>query len=137
MAACSMGDIDTVSSLIARGAKLNEVEKQDGWNALCFATAFGHYEIVMLLLEQKDADIQVIDEYGHSLLHMASSEGRVDLVKLFLQKGVDPSLEDVEGNTALTLAENTEVFDILEHVRTMSLMDHGEKEQEKKDLTMV
>ena len=133
MSACAVGNVSAVSSLLARGASVNEKEREDGWPALFFAVAHKHSEAAVLLLECPDIDIQAVDSYGQSVLHLAASEGCIDLLRLFLQKGVDVFWEDVEGNKALAVAESEEARELLKHAEAVSERDHEEDEKEEEE----
>ena len=45
-----------------------------------------------------------MDPKGNSLVAMAAAEGDVKMVKLMLSKGINPNLQNVDGNTALHYA---------------------------------
>ncbi|KAL5495278.1 hypothetical protein ACEPAI_741 [Sanghuangporus weigelae] len=50
-------------------------------------------------------DVNAIDEYGFTALHLACDRGNVESVKVLLRKGADASLKDSDGLSALELAE--------------------------------
>ena len=130
MAAACSGNTSAMSSLLSRGANVNDKEKEDGWSALFFAVAHKRTEAALLLLDCPEIDLRMVDSYGQSLLHLASSEGCIELLEVFLQKGVDVDWQDVEGNTAFDVAESEEAKQILKHAETMSRGEYREEEEE-------
>lgn len=50
------------------------------------------------------ADPNMRDDYGHSPLHVACTQGHTDTARMFIDAGVDPNMRDEWGNTPLHLA---------------------------------
>jgi CDK inhibitor PHO81 len=59
---------------------INQLDKLNGWPALCYAASEGHAETVKALLQAK-ADPNVLDEDGYSALYYACWEGHVNCIK--------------------------------------------------------
>ena len=70
------------------GAELNHVEN-DGWSALHFATAEGHYEIVELLLHL-GIDPNIRNNADKSALDMAQDEEGYEDIALLLEPVTSP-----------------------------------------------
>lgn len=51
-----------------------------------------------------DANVNAVNPYGNSALHLAASNGDENMVRLLVQYGADVSLTDEKGNTALHVA---------------------------------
>jgi ankyrin repeat protein len=66
-----------------------------------------------LLLDQ-GAEINCQDDCGNTVLHLACWKGLADIVRLLLQRGADPSLEDHRACKAIDLAREDEIRELLE-----------------------
>ena len=80
-----------------------------GWQPLIWAARVDHREIAVQLLEN-GAKINEQEHAGsqsnkYSPLHVAALKGHAEMVELLLDWGADPSLKDVNGNSALQMAE--------------------------------
>ena len=69
-------------------------------SALIYASAWGHAEIVQLLLN-RGANINMVDGRGRGAVFEASYWGRWDIVKLLLERGANPRIQDEQGYAAL------------------------------------
>lgn len=116
MDAARSRSLAAVKLLIDRGADVNARTKRNN-TAIAAAASFGNPGIVKLLLE-KGARIDVLDERNYSpLMYAAYSEAMpVEIVRMLIAKGADPSVEG-EGETALSLAKKrgeTEVVRLID-----------------------
>jgi ankyrin repeat protein len=57
-------------------------------------------------------NVNVQNKYGHTLLHIASMEGSVDVVQLLLREGALLEVKDDNGDTALYHAAGTDRFEV-------------------------
>lgn len=73
MFAARVGDLDTAKLLLSRGVDINDSSVEDG-PALVIASAWGHEELAMYLLEQ-GADPKGVDANGMTALHYAMRDG--------------------------------------------------------------
>ena len=98
-------DIETVRYLLERGAKSNGVVGVVERPLLNIAILYGYTEIVELLLEY-DADPNNWDIHGNMAIHLAISMGRIEIVKMLLDKGTT-HLDNINnaGQTPLDFAE--------------------------------
>eukprot|EP01106_Pelomyxa_sp_JSP_P004437 TRINITY_DN1690_c0_g1_i2.p1 TRINITY_DN1690_c0_g1~~TRINITY_DN1690_c0_g1_i2.p1 ORF type:complete len:193 (+),score=73.50 TRINITY_DN1690_c0_g1_i2:32-610(+) len=99
----SEGDLAHVSALLDSGRAAVSDHDDDGRTALLWAADRGHAPVVAELLK-RGADVNHQDVDGQTALHYAVSCGHADLVKLLLAvPGIDTSLRDTDGSTALEL----------------------------------
>jgi ankyrin repeat protein len=91
---------------IAR-ATLNEfgIDATDGHGrtALIHSVFENKFEFVRWLTHN-GANIHHQDRIGYSSLHFAAQEKHVDIARFLLEKGADPNLPDIHGNTSLWTA---------------------------------
>lgn len=88
MLAARTGKIAPVKTLLAHGADVNAVAGETGQTALMWAAAEGHTEVVNALLAV-DAERTARLDSGFTAFLFAVREGRLDVVRLFLETGSD------------------------------------------------
>lgn len=89
--------------LLKHGAKV-DARNAEGATALHDAALAGQRAVAAALLDA-GAPIDARDSESQATpLHRAASWGRVDVVKLLLERGADARLTDKSGHTALDLA---------------------------------
>ena len=85
-------------TLIALGADVNAQRTDDKVTPLFLASCWNHYMAVRLLLENgADANIPCVN--GRSPLHMAASDGFLNVGRLLLDYGADVNIPDIDGYT--------------------------------------
>ena len=97
------GDLELVLALIARGADINK----PGWAPLHYAATKGSVPIVRELLD-KSAYIDAESPNGTTPLMMAAMYGTPEVVKILLEAGADPTIQNGLGLTALDFAKTME-----------------------------
>jgi len=68
------------------------------------ASKFNQLNFLKYIVEQKSADIDILDKSGRSALHFAAQANNYDLIKYLYKQGANPELKDIFGNTPLKLA---------------------------------
>jgi hypothetical protein len=115
-AAALHGELESVTALIARGARANlpvaaalgrigdfrrllpSADGRDRHLALALAAQFGHVEIVRLLLDAGEDPNRYNPIGGHSHatpLHQAAGAGNGELVRLFVERGARVDIKDI------------------------------------------
>ena len=110
---CRLGDVKICKLLIDHKASINSVNRYNG-SALMYATAFGHTDIVELLLKSSDdIDVNKIGKNGYSTLEYATKFGYNDITKLLLK--CDNIQIDSEMNfyNACVIQQNEEICKLL------------------------
>ncbi|KAK7491166.1 hypothetical protein BaRGS_00017603 [Batillaria attramentaria] len=109
--AAAMGDLCTVSVLLARGAKVN-ARNHNGCTPLWNAVRGGHLQVIEHLLGQDNIDVDCPCDDTFLLrycectsrttaLSLAVQNQNADVVRALLSKGAAPDLADVSGRTPL------------------------------------
>jgi ankyrin repeat protein len=117
MFAAFNGHRQVVSFLLTGGAAV-DFKDGNGRTALMYAASGPFVETVEVLLDAgAEIDIQGTLE-GFTALMTAAAEGQTEVVRLLLERGADPTLKDVDGDTALSFARqngHTAVVERLEN----------------------
>jgi ankyrin repeat protein len=99
------GHTEIMKKLIEKGALVNEPDSY-GRTALMMASSGPYPAAVKLLLDhQADPNIADTDEHFTALMY-AAAEGHLDVVRILLSYRADPALKDVDGDDAITFANN-------------------------------
>uniref|UniRef100_A0A8D2CU35 Ankyrin repeat domain-containing protein 26 n=1 Tax=Sciurus vulgaris TaxID=55149 RepID=A0A8D2CU35_SCIVU len=105
--AASMGNVAKVQHILILGENgVNDKDKKNR-TALHFACAYGHPEVVTLLVERK-CDIDICDSDSSTALMKAIQCQEEECATILLEHGADPNVMDSSGNTALHYAVYTE-----------------------------
>jgi uncharacterized protein len=91
MTCASSGSADAVRMLIARGAGVNAKEPSENQDALMWAAAEHHPDVVRTLIEA-GADLQARTRKGFTALHFAAREGDLEVTRLLLGAGVNVNI---------------------------------------------
>ncbi|KAF5635889.1 ankyrin repeat [Fusarium sp. NRRL 52700] len=91
-----------------------------GYTPLAVAISTSNKDIAKHLIEQ-GANVNTFSPNYGSILHLATSAGSLDLVKLLLGAGADPDLVDLEYGesvlyTALGIADNTKLKEMVRYL---------------------
>ncbi|XP_029391222.1 ankyrin repeat domain-containing protein 30A isoform X2 [Mus pahari] len=105
--AASVGDVAKVQHILILGKSgVNDRDKKDR-TALHLACAYGHPEVVTLLVERK-CEIDARDSENNTALIKAVQCQEEECAAILLDHGADPNVVDSSGNTALHYAVYSE-----------------------------
>ena len=99
MLAANANDLASANLLIEAGASVN----RPNWTPLHYAASKGNTEMMRLLIDN-DAYIDSESPNGTTPLMMAAYYATPKAVKLMLEEGADPTLQNKDGQTALDMA---------------------------------
>jgi ankyrin repeat protein len=103
MLAARAGSVEAVSLLVSAGTDLNVVEATTGQDALMWAAAERHNDVVQLLLD-KGARADSKSKSGFTALHFAARTGDIGTARLLLTAGANLNETAVDGSTPLLVA---------------------------------
>uniref|UniRef100_A0A8P4K2F7 Poly [ADP-ribose] polymerase n=1 Tax=Dicentrarchus labrax TaxID=13489 RepID=A0A8P4K2F7_DICLA len=101
--AAGFGRKDVVDFLLQNGANVH-ARDDGGLISLHNACSFGHAEVVSMLLHH-GADANARDNWNYTPLHEAAIKGKIDVCIVLLQHGAESTIRNIDGRTALDLAE--------------------------------
>ncbi len=112
MYAAFNGHKEIMEQLIKKGAAVNLTDNF-GRTALMFASSGPYPDAVKLLLTNQ-ADPNIADKEEHfTALMYAAAEGQTEIVRILITYKADPKLKDIDGDNALTFAQNNGHPDIV------------------------
>lgn len=78
-----------------------EIADEEGWTVLFYAARDGENAFIIKLIEH-GANINAIDKYLRTPLHLAAQEYHVEAAHLLIQNGAKVDPQDIHGNTPLS-----------------------------------
>ncbi len=103
MLAAFNGHTETLQVLLNAGADVT-LRDSSGRTPLMFAST-GPFPSAVRLLLKNGSEVNAVDSLEHfSALMFAAGEGLSPIVELLLEAGADPTLKDVDGDTAANFA---------------------------------
>jgi len=110
--AAAAGDIEEVSLLLKQGHLANEALLIIGIRPLTLAAAYGHADVVRVLLEH-GAEVNAEDFTGWTALHAGSFTGDSETVSLLLDRGAVSRSDRWFLRSPLKIAETLDHKDII------------------------
>ncbi|GEM_PF-1070754 len=109
--AAEAGDIETVKQMLAKGADASAMGPNSG--ALHCAAAYGHREIVQLLL-QNGANPNVADNQSFYPIHLATAYKHIDIVQDLIAHGAKTDVVTSSQGTILHVAAANDFYELLQ-----------------------
>ena len=103
--AAKAGDLVLFQYLIGKGSDVYR-RNRDGMNCLHIAAEDGHLRLCKVLLENYKLNLELIDDYGCSVLLCAAKSGNLALVQYLIEKGGNVDIQDRNGMNILHIAAN-------------------------------
>jgi ankyrin repeat protein len=95
--------------------------------AVCVCSQLGYIEGVRCLLIEWNASVNLVDKYGQTALHLALSNGHLNIARLLIERNASVNLVHKYGRTALHLASSKGHLDIarllIEHNASVDLVN--------------
>lgn len=110
--AAKRGNLAFLEECLANGVSVNALDKANN-TALYWAAHAGHVTCIIPLLQCSNIDLNVQNKIGDSALHAAAWKGRAEAVAILLEHGADVMLTNCEGKTAMDIANDPQVIDLI------------------------
>ena len=121
---CKVGDLREVKRLV------EEEHVDPSYAGLCYASEFGHLDIVKYFLEERKCNVECRDPLGQTPLHYATRGGRLAVVKYLIEeKGCNPMYRDASGWTTLHCACKSGNLDRVKYLVEERKIDPCQHEQ--------
>lgn len=115
-----INDIETVKELIEGGVNVN-ARDIDNNPALIKAMSCNNLEMIELLVQNK-ANIEIVDDYGMTLLHIACKYGaNLKIIKYLVEAGVSVYATNYMNETPLDIAKRCERLEIIQYLESIEL----------------
>ncbi|XP_059363827.1 B-cell lymphoma 3 protein homolog [Carassius carassius] len=106
------GDKTLAQILLKNGAEVNAGDNKSGRSPLVHAVENNFTDIVVFLIES-GCDVNAQSYSGNTALHSACGRGHIEIVRVLLKNGADSSLKNNHNDTAIMVAKNKKVSDVL------------------------
>ena len=113
MCASEKGHLEVVRELCVRGANVNAARTDNGVTSLMCASQEGHLEIVRELCDHGANVNAAKTNDGSTSLILASYNGHLEIVRALLKAGANLRLKNKHGKTALSLADNRAIKNLI------------------------
>lgn len=120
--AAGYNQIKVVEFLLENGAD-STIRDAGGLTPLHNASSFGHVEVAALLIKSCPEILNLTDKWGYSALHEAAQKARTQVCSLLIEQGIDVTIKNNQGQTALDLAGSSDIRVLLEDAMPKSKLN--------------
>ncbi|XP_051574643.1 NF-kappa-B inhibitor cactus-like isoform X2 [Myxocyprinus asiaticus] len=113
------GDTKLAKILLDSGAEFNAGDNKSGRSPLIHAVENNSNDMVNLLIES-GCDVNAQSYSGNTALHSACGRGQIEIIRILLKNGADSSVKNNHNDTAIMVAKNKKVSDVLRGKGTRS-----------------
>ncbi|XP_016142825.1 B-cell lymphoma 3 protein homolog isoform X2 [Sinocyclocheilus grahami] len=106
------GDKKLAKILLKNGSEINAGDNKSGRSPLVHAVENNFTDMVIFLIES-GCDVNTQSYSGNTALHSACGRGHIEIVRVLLKNGADSSLKNNHNDTAIMVAKNKKVSDVL------------------------
>ncbi|XP_050988128.1 B-cell lymphoma 3 protein homolog isoform X1 [Labeo rohita] len=106
------GDKKLARILLKSGAEINAGDNKSGRSPLVHAVENNFTDMVIFLIES-GCDVNAQSYSGNTALHSACGRGHIEIVRVLLKNGADSSVKNNHNDTAIMVANNKKVSDVL------------------------
>jgi len=110
--AAERGNVDMVKYLLEKKVNINS-KTREGYTPLHKSVLAGKLEVAKLLIENGGQYDEKSGPKGNSIFHDGAERGWLKIVEYLLELGFDINALDSEGNSALSKAMSTSMFDVV------------------------
>lgn len=121
---------DIVSLLLERGANIHDIDMNSGNTPLMNAIVRDNTEIAINLLG-RDALIDVANSQGNTPLHLVALTGNKLIAEDLIFRGADIDAVNIQGKTPLQLAMDSGNQDMINLLRTATMLKRIQNERHK------
>ena len=116
--AIRINDIKTVKELIEGGVNVN-ARDIDNNPALIKAISCNNLEMIELLVQNK-ANVEIVDDYGMTLLHIACKYGSdLKIIRYLVEAGISVYAINYINETSLDIAKRCERLEIIQYLESI------------------
>lgn len=116
--ACRFGHLTVIDAMLAKGVDVNFSVPSSGDRALHVAVMFEMQDVAERLAASPSIELNALNASGQTCLFGCSN---LELVRTLVDRGVDPSVKDEDGETALSMASALGDDDVAEFLKPLTV----------------
>ncbi|XP_058105999.1 ankyrin repeat-containing protein At2g01680-like [Magnolia sinica] len=100
--AAANGQVKVLEELLRRpDAETTHARTERGETTLHLCVKYNQFDAAKILVEKDKALVNMKDDQDNTVLHLAAARKQIQMLKLFLESGVDVNAQNIHGFTAL------------------------------------